>query len=75
MRSGIYLKELNAPDILQTLQAKLPSSLQERWNRRVFGIRQEELRAINFNDFVSLIEEENRLVNDPLYSKEALSHI
>eukprot|EP00794_Sanderia_malayensis_P004020 gene4020-4569_t len=38
-------------------------------------MERDELRAAEFIDFVNLIEEETRLVNDPLYSREALSEV
>eukprot|EP00112_Aurelia_sp_Birch-Aquarium-sp1_P014426 Seg3112.1 transcript_id=Seg3112.1/GoldUCD/mRNA.D3Y31 product="hypothetical protein" protein_id=Seg3112.1/GoldUCD/D3Y31 len=75
MKSGPNLQVLNTPEILQVLQSKLPGNLQERWNRKAFGIKRDELRAAVFSDFVSLIEEEMRLVNDPLYSRGALSEV
>ena len=75
MKAGPHLQALNTPEILQILQSKLPGNLQERWNRKVFGLKRDELRAAEFIDFVNLIEEETRLVNDPLYSREALSEV
>eukprot|EP00794_Sanderia_malayensis_P019358 gene19358-21278_t len=75
MKAGPHLQALNTPEILQILQSKLPGNLQERWNRKVFGLKRDELRAAEFIDFVNLIEEETRLGNDPLYSREALSEV
>ena len=75
MKPGPHLQVLNTPEILQILQSKLPGSLQERWNRKAFGFKRDELRAAVFSDFVDLIEEEMRLVNDPLHSREALSEV
>ena len=75
MKAGPHLQALNTPEILQILQSKLPGNLQERWNRKVFGLKRDELRAAEFIDFVNLIEEETRLVNVPLYLREALSEV
>ena len=42
----------------------------DRWNRKVQNIRKREERKII--DFVQFVEEETLLMNDPLFSREAL---
>lgn len=62
----------NSPELLQSLQGKLPVYLQDRWNRQVFDIR-EKGREVGLQDFIGLIDKETTLVNDPLYSRETMS--
>ncbi len=73
MSSGIYLKELNSPDILQVLQSKLPYSVQDKWNRYAVKCRTQKGREVEFEDFLELVEVENLVANDPMYSREAVS--
>ena len=72
MSSGFYLQELNSPDILQVLQSKLPRGLQEKWNRTAVKLRTLHHREANFDDYLSIVEVENMVVNDPMYSREAV---
>ena len=41
-----------------------------RWNRKVQNITRRELKDLA--DFVQCVEEETLLMNDPLFSREAL---
>ena len=75
MSDGIYLNELNFPDMLQILQSKLPHNLQDKWNRRAVKLRVDNNREANFNDFLKIVENESMVANDPMYSREALHHI
>ena len=68
-----YLKELDAPQVLRTLQSKFPFALQDRWNRKVIDTRLNKGREVSFPDFVNMVEVETQLVSDPMYSREALS--
>ena len=74
MSSGIYLQELNSPNILQILQSKLPRGLQDKWNRKAVKLRTVNHREANFNDYLSIVEVENMVVNDPMYSREAVEN-
>ena len=64
-------KRGDSPEVLQNLQRKLPLYLQSKWNKRVFSIRKNE-KEETLSDFISLIEDETILINDPLYSHVAL---
>ena len=44
----------------------------DRWNRKVQNIRRRELREPDLIEFVWFLEEETLLMNDPLFSREAL---
>ena len=74
MSSGIYLKELDSPDILQVLQSKLPYSMQDKWNRRAVKLRTSNQREANFADFLEIVQTETMVANDPMYSREAMSN-
>ena len=71
VKSGRIQSELDSPDTLRLLQSKLPHSLQERWNRKVFMLRRSQYREVTLSDFVNYVDDETTLVNDPLFSKEA----
>ena len=58
--------------MLCTLILKLPMSVGDRWNRRVQFTRKNQLREPGLTDFIKFVEEETELVNDPLYSREAV---
>ena len=53
--------------------SKLPGHTRERWNRSVMSIRRRYSREPDFADLIHFVEDEATLVNDPLFSKEALS--
>ena len=63
---------LDTPEILCMLISKLPGVLMDRWNRKVQNIRRRESREPDLIDFVQFVEEETLLMNDPLFSREAL---
>ena len=58
--------------MLWMLTANLPGGLMERWNRKVQAIRKRHLCEPNLQDLIKFVEEETVLVNDPLFSREAL---
>ena len=72
MASGVYLKEMDSPDILHVLHSKLPYAMQDQWNRRAVKLRTSDLREAKFDDFVELVDTEMMVVNDPMYSWEAI---
>ena len=62
----------NSPDVIQILLKKLPSYIQNRWNRQVLKIRKTGEEA-QLSNFIQLVDEETTLVDDPLFSHEALT--
>ena len=58
--------------MLCTLISKVPMSVGDRWNRRVQSTRKNQLRKPDLADFIKFVDEETELVNDPLYSWEAV---
>ena len=63
---------LEMPEILCVLVSKLPGGLRDRWNRTVQGIRRSYGREPCLSDFSGFVKEETILVNDPIFSREAV---
>ena len=63
---------LETPETLCVLASKLPGSLRDRWNRTVQGIRKSFGREPCLSDFSGFVKEETILVNDPIFSREAV---
>ena len=62
----------NSPELLQLLQSKLPTYMQDRWNRRAYKARSKLKREPSLDDFIDLVSKETVLLDDPLYSREAI---
>ena len=71
-RSG-WLIELDSPDIIRKILTKFPVAVQETWNKAAYKIRDKDLREANFDDLVSFIEYQSRLLSNPAYSREAFN--
>ena len=67
-----FLMELDSAETLRTLVLKLPLHLQDKWVRKADDIRTKRNKIPNFLDFCDFIDVESRIVNDPLFSREAL---
>ena len=63
---------MDTPEMLCMLIAKLPGGLMDRWNRKVQAIRKSHLREPDLQDLVMFVEEETVLMNNSLFSIEAL---
>ena len=61
----------DSPDLIQLLHSKLPTYVQDRWNRQALKVRRSTGGEAKLNDFMQLLQEEVDLVSDPLYSREA----
>ena len=66
---------LDTPDTICCLVSKLPPPLVDRCNRKVLSHRQRHRTEPKLAEFVPFIEEETILINDPLYSREAVKCI
>ena len=64
---------INNPDVMCMLLSKLPGYMQDRWNRKVYTIRETERREAELTDLINMVDIETKLVNDPLFSREAVS--
>ena len=56
----------------RVLVSKLPSGLGDRWSRTVQGIRRSYGREPCLSDFSGFVKKETILVNDPMFSREAV---
>ena len=63
---------LDTPEMLWMLISKLPGGLMDRWNRTVQAVRRKQRREPDLQDLIQFVEEETTLVNDSLFSREAL---
>ena len=54
------------------LLSKRPGKIRDKWVRAVIDVRRKEHREGTLGDFIKLIHEETMLVDDPLFSKEAV---
>ena len=63
---------LETPETLCILVSKLPGGLRDRWNRKVQVVRRNFGREPCLSDFSSFVHEETTLVNDPIFSKDAV---
>ena len=72
-KEGSRLLELDSADLIRTLVLKLHTSYHERWNRLASKVRLKKERAAKFEDFVKFVEDEKKLLCNPMYSKEALA--
>ena len=63
---------IDTPETISTLVSKLPPTLVDRWNRKVMFFRHEKHEEPKLAAFIEFVERETILVNDPLYSREAI---
>ena len=63
---------LDTPDVICMILAKTPGYLQDRWKRNVQKIRKVQMQEPGLIDLTNFIEDEMVLVNDPLFSREAV---
>ena len=63
---------LKPPETFCIIVSKLPGSLRDRWNRKVQVVRRSFGREPCLSDFASFVHEETTLVNDPIFSKDAV---
>ena len=68
-----WKNRLDSTDILCMLIFKLRGRIMKRWNRKVLNIRRCQIREPTLNDVTDFIEEVTMLMNDPLFSPEALA--
>ena len=66
---------LDTPDTICMLASKLPPALIDLWNRKAMMHRKSKLGEPRLAEFAKFLEEETTLINDPLYSREALKQI
>ena len=60
------------PNINCMLLSKLSGNLRDKWVGLVMKVRRKKQREATLCDFIDFISEETMLVNNPLFSKEAI---
>ena len=63
---------MDSPDTICMLLSKLPGHMRDRWNREVYNIRTRYGKEPALSDLIDFVDKETILVNDPLFSKEAV---
>ena len=63
------LEVLDSPLSIRQIQLKLPAPHQDRWSKIVEQTRRTSGREAKFQDFVSFVDFENSVINDPVYSR------
>ena len=58
--------------MLHTLISKLPISIDDKWYRWVQFKCKNQVREPDFEVFIKFVDEKPEMVNDPLYSQEAV---
>ena len=66
------LNVLGTPEIMCMLLAKLPGGTRDKWLRSVLLIRRKQGKEPELADFIDFVNDKNLIVNDPLFSKEAV---
>ena len=64
------LVQLDNPKTMHVILEKLPYSLQERWRRSVDKISNRQHRVVKFKDLVSFVEDEVRIMTNPVFGKQ-----
>ena len=73
MRVGSKHNPLDTPEMMYMILSKLPLHLQDRWNRNTLLLRRRDSREATLIDLANFVDNEVTLVNDSLYSREAVS--
>ena len=73
MRVGSKYNLLDTPEMICMILAKPPLHLQDRWNRNTLLLRRRDSREPTLIDLTNFVVDEMTLVNDLLYSREAVS--
>ena len=63
---------LDTPEIMCMLLSKLPCRTRDKWSRRVLLIRRKQGKQPELANFIDFVNDENLIVSDPIFSKEAV---
>ena len=62
--------DMQCTDVVQLLHSKLPSYLQNSWNRKASKIRKKRAKEAQVDDFLHWLSDEVDVATDPLYSRD-----
>ena len=63
---------LDTPEVMCILLSKLNGGTRDKGSRKVLGIRRKLERDPDLADLIDFVSDENLVVNDPIFSKEAV---
>ena len=63
---------LDTAEVMCMPLSKLPGGKRDKWIRKVFGIRRKLKRDLELADLINFVNDENLIVNGPVFSKEAV---
>ena len=63
---------MDTPEIMCMLLSKIPGGTRDKWSRRFLEIRRKQGKEPELTDFIEIFNAENLIVNDPVFSKEAV---
>ena len=63
---------LDTPEVMCMLLSKLPGGARDKWSRKVLLIRRNQKRDLELADFIKFVNDENMIVNNPVFSREAV---
>ena len=64
---------INNPNVICMLLSKLPTYLQDKWNRKVYKFRLSDDRGAELVNLIEMVDKETILINDSLFSREAVN--
>ena len=67
-KGDVYLRLLDNPETLRSIQSKLPHKLQERWTRKAVQYRETNRKELDFSHFLEFVRMECKVLDDPVYS-------
>ena len=71
IKSSELLSSLDSVEMIRSVLSKYPTPVQEAWNKKVLGIRQNHGRQCNFLDIVEFAEHQSMMMTNPEFSREA----
>ena len=63
---------MDTPKVMCMLLSKLPGGTRDKWSRRVLLIKTKQGKEPELADFIDFLNDENLIVNDPVFSTEAV---
>ena len=63
---------MDTPEIMCMLLSKIPGGTRDKWSRRFLEIRRKQGKEPELTDFTEIFNAENLIVDDPVFSKEAV---
>ena len=64
---------METPGFLCMIVSKLPSDVADMWNRKALILQRSQQREPSLKDFIEFFDEETVLVNNPIFSREAIT--